>query len=174
MNEKTAEKTSLEIIRFINVPPARVYVAWTDPAQLRDWFGPENVRTRNITADVRVGGKYRWDLTSPEGEEMSAFGEYRELVPGKKIVFTWKWDDDENWTTHNSIVTVELFDRDGGTELLFKHEQLPSAESRDRQIFCVWISLRDGDRCRARRCERGHGCCLDPTRARLNSGADAR
>ena len=55
------------------------------------------MRTRNITADVRVGGKYRWDLTSPEGEEMSAFGEYRELIPGKKIVFTWKWDDDENW-----------------------------------------------------------------------------
>jgi hypothetical protein len=77
MNEKTAEKTSLEIIRFINVPPARVYDAWTDPEQLRQWFGPENVRTRNITADVRVGGKYRWDLTSPEGEEMSAFRERR-------------------------------------------------------------------------------------------------
>jgi uncharacterized protein YndB with AHSA1/START domain len=110
MNEKTAEKTSLEIIRFINVPPARVYDAWTDPEQLRQWFGPENVRTRNITADVRVGGKYRWD--------------------------------DENWTTHNSIVTVELFDRDGGTELRFKHEQLPSEESRDRHNE-GWNSILD-------------------------------
>ncbi len=54
MNEKTAEKTSLEIIRFISASPARVYDAWTDPAQLREWFGPENVRTRKITADVRV------------------------------------------------------------------------------------------------------------------------
>jgi len=42
MNEKTAEKTSLEIIRFISASPARVYDAWTDPAQLREWFGPEN------------------------------------------------------------------------------------------------------------------------------------
>ena len=83
MNEKTAEKTSLEIIRFINVPPARVYAAWTDPAQLKEWWGPEDVRTRSLTADVRVGGKYRWDLTSPQGEEMSAFGEYRE-DPGKE------------------------------------------------------------------------------------------
>jgi uncharacterized protein YndB with AHSA1/START domain len=32
-------------------------------------FGPENVRTRNITADVRVGGKYRWDLITEEGED---------------------------------------------------------------------------------------------------------
>ena len=142
MNEKTAEKTSLEIIRFINVPPARVYDAWTDPAQLREWFGPENVRTRNITADARIGGKYRWDLTSPEGEEMSAFGEYRELVPGKKIVFTWKWDDDETWENRTSVVTVELSESGGGTELRLTHEQLPSEESRDRQSE-GWNSLLD-------------------------------
>ena len=77
MKGKTAEKTSLEIVRFINAPTDRVYDAWADPGQLRQWFGPENVRTRNITADLRVGGKYRWDLTSPEGEEMSAFGDGR-------------------------------------------------------------------------------------------------
>ena len=140
MKEKTAEKTSLEIVRFINVPPDRVYDAWTDPAQLRRWFGPENVRTRKITADVRVGGKYRWDLTTPEGEEMSAFGEYRELVPGKKIVFTWQWDDDEDWENWTSVVTIELFERGGGTELRFRHEQLPSEESRDRHSE-GWNSL---------------------------------
>jgi len=143
MNEKTAQKTSLEIIRFINVSPARVYEAWTDPAQLREWFGPENVRTRNLTADVRVDGKYRWDLTSPEGEDMSAFGEYKELVQGKKIVFTWQWDDDEAWENRSSVVTIELFERRGGTELRFRHEQLPSEESRDRHNE-GWNSLLDG------------------------------
>ena len=142
MNEKTAEQTSLEIIRFINVPPARVYTAWTDPAQLKEWWGPEDVRTRSLTADVRVGGKYRWDLTSPQGEEMSAFGEYRELIPGKKIVFTWKWDDDEAWQHRTSIVTVEFSDRGGGTELFFKHDQLPSQESRDRHNE-GWNSILD-------------------------------
>ncbi len=90
------------------------------------------MQTHDFVADVRVGGEYRWDLTSPEGERMTARGEYRELVPDKKIVFTWKWDDDENWERHTSIVTVELSDREGGTELLLKHEQLPSEESRDR------------------------------------------
>src|SRR5215813_2158290 len=107
MKEKIAEKTSLEIVRFINAPTDRVYDAWTDPAQLRQWFGPE-------------------------GEEMSAFGEYRELVPGKKIVFTWQWDDDEDWENWTSVVTIQLFERGGGTELRFRHEQLPSEESRDR------------------------------------------
>ncbi len=132
MTTQSSDKLSLEIKRFINAPRARVYAAWTDPAQLKEWWGPESVRTRNFAADVRVGGKYRWDLINQEDEEMSVFGEYRELVPGKKIVFTWKWDDDDVWERHNSIVTVELSDRDGGTELILRHEKLPSEESRDR------------------------------------------
>jgi len=132
MTTKTAEKTSLEIIRFINAPPARVYKAWTDPAELQRWFGPEDVRTIKIDADVRVGGKYRWDLLKQDGDEWACLGEYRELLPGKKIVFTWKWEDDESWENHNSIVTVEFSARDGGTEVKLTHEQLPSEESRDR------------------------------------------
>ena len=122
---------SLEIKRLIKAPRDRVYAAWTDPAQLKQWFGPENVRTHNLVADVRVGGKFRWDLSNSEGEKMTCRGEYRELQPGKKIVFTWRWDDDEVWENHTSIVTVELFDCDGGTELRLIHEQLPNEESRD-------------------------------------------
>lgn len=143
MSGETIEKTSLEIVRFINVRANRIYEAWTDPAQLKEWWGPEGVRTRNLTAEVQVGGKYRWDLTSPDGEEMSAIGEYLELIPGKKIVFTWKWEDDEAWDNRTSVVTIELFERDGGTELRFRHEQLPSEESRDRHNE-GWNSLLDG------------------------------
>ena len=132
MTTKTAEKTSLEIKRFIGAPRDRVYAAWTDPVQLKEWWGPKHARTLKIVADTRIGGKYRWDLVNQEGEKMSVFGEYRELVPGKRVVFTWKWDDDETWKNCNSIVSVDFFDRDDGTELTLKHEQLPSEESRDR------------------------------------------
>jgi uncharacterized protein YndB with AHSA1/START domain len=127
-----ARKLSLEIRRFINAPRDRVYAAWTDPEQLRQWFGPENVQTRDIIADARVSGEFRWDLINPEGEEMTMRGEFRELQSNKKIVFTWQWDDDEEWKNHISVVTVELSDREGGTEVRLIHEQLPSEESRDR------------------------------------------
>jgi uncharacterized protein YndB with AHSA1/START domain len=125
------EKLSLEIKRFIKAPRDRVYAAWTDPAQLKEWFGPENVQTCELIADARVGGKFRWDIINAEGEEMTCRGEYRELQPGKKIVFTWQWDDDEVWENHTSVVTVELTDRDGGTELRLTHEKLPNEESRE-------------------------------------------
>ena len=128
---KTEEKTKLEIRRVINAPRDRVYAAWTDVEQLKQWFGPEKVRTRNLIADARVGGEFRWDLTNSEGEEMTMRGEFRELQPGKKIVFSWQWLDDEDWENHISVVTVELSDRDGGTELRLIHEQLPNEQSRD-------------------------------------------
>ena len=128
---KTGQNLSLEIKRVINAPRDRVYAAWTDPAQLKQWFGPENVRTRNLIADARVGGEFRWDLTNSEGEEMTMRGQFRELQPGKKIVFSWQWLDDEDWENHISVVTVELSDRDDGTELRLIHEQLPNEQSRD-------------------------------------------
>ena len=125
------EDLSLEIKRLIKAPRERVYAAWTDPVQLRQWFGPENVQTRNLIVDARVGGEFRWDLVNSEGENMTMRGEYRELRPGKKIVFTWQWEDDEDWQNHISIVTVELYDREGDTELRLTHKQLPNEESRD-------------------------------------------
>ena len=131
MTTKGTEKLSLEIKRLIKAPRDRVYAAWTDPAQLKQWFGPENVETRDLIAEAHVGGKFQWDLTNPEGERLTCRGEYRELQPGTKIVFTWQWQDDEDWETHNSVVTVELDDADGGTELRLTHEKLPNKESRD-------------------------------------------
>jgi uncharacterized protein YndB with AHSA1/START domain len=128
---KTEQNLKLEIKRVINAPRDRVYAAWTDPAQMKQWFGPENVQTRDLIADARVGGKFRWDLTNSEGEEMTVHGEYRELQPGNKIVFSWQWLDDEDWENQISIVTVELFDREGGTELRLTHERLPNEDSRD-------------------------------------------
>jgi uncharacterized protein YndB with AHSA1/START domain len=115
----------------IKAPRERVYAAWTDPVQLKQWFGPENVQTHELVADARVGGEFRWDLSDCDGEKMTVFGEYRELEPGRKIVFTWQWDDDEAWENQPSIVTVELKECDAGTEVRLTHELLPNEQSRD-------------------------------------------
>jgi uncharacterized protein YndB with AHSA1/START domain len=131
MTTKSLEKFGLEIKRFIKASPERVYAAWTEPAQLRQWFGPEQVKTDDLIVDPRVGGTFRWDLTNSDGEKMTMQGEFRELQPNRKVVFTWQWQDDEDWQNHVSIVKVELSERSGGTELRLTHEQLPNEQSRD-------------------------------------------
>lgn len=127
MTMQTAGNFSLEIKRLIKAPRASVSAAWTDPAQLKQWFGPEKVQTRALVADARVGGEFRWDLTS---SEMTMCGEFRELEPDGKIVCTWRFEDDEDWGNRTSVM-IELADRDGGTEVRLTHENLPSGESRD-------------------------------------------
>src|SRR5207237_456983 len=91
-----AKAEQLSIKRFIKASRDRVYAAWTDPVQLKKWFGPENVKTRNLIADVRVGGQFRWDCTDPECKEVTISGEYRELQPGKKIVFKCELEENED------------------------------------------------------------------------------
>ena len=130
MTAKSGVAAALEIKRLMKASRERVYAAWTDPEQLQQWFGPAKVRTRALEADVRVGGKFRWDITSPEGEEMTVEGEYRELEPGRKIVFSWQWQEDAEWEGYLSIVTVELEETDKGTEVRLRHESLPSEKSR--------------------------------------------
>lgn len=131
MKTKTTDKPSLEIERFIKASPERVYAAWTDPEQMKQWFKPHSVETTGLILDARVGGEFRWDLINDEGEAMTMRGEFRELQPNRKIVFSWKWEDDEVWENHTSIVTVELSERPGGTQLRLIHEQLPNEQSRD-------------------------------------------
>ena len=132
----------LEIKRFIKAPADRVYAAWTQPEQLRQWFGPEQVQTTNLIADPRSGGTFRWDLTDSDGDKLTMKGEFRELQPGRKVVFTWHWENDEVWENHVSIVTVELTERAGGTELRLIHEQLPNEQSRDSHT-AGWNSALD-------------------------------
>jgi uncharacterized protein YndB with AHSA1/START domain len=55
------EKLALEIKRHIKAPRERVYAAWTDPVQMKQWFGPENVQTRDLIADAWVGGERKDD-----------------------------------------------------------------------------------------------------------------
>src|SRR5438874_5772985 len=103
MTTKLPGKLSLEITRVIKAPRELVYAAWTDPAQLREWFGPENVQTRSFVAEARVGGRLRCELTISDGEEMTVHGEYHELEPNRKILFSWQWQDDEDWELRDSV-----------------------------------------------------------------------
>src|SRR5947207_15910641 len=97
MTTKLPGKLSLEITRVIKAPRDRVYAAWTEPAQLKEWFGPENVQTRSLLAEARVGGRFRWELTNSEDEEMTVHCEFRELVLNRKIVFSWNREQEYSW-----------------------------------------------------------------------------
>ena len=106
------EKTRLQIRRVYQASVATVYAAWTDPEQVKHWMGPsDDFGEAEVTSDVRVGGMYR------------------EIVPNKKLVYTWAW---ESTPERESLVTVEFKPSGNGTELVLTHEQFADSEARDK------------------------------------------
>jgi uncharacterized protein YndB with AHSA1/START domain len=120
---------SLTLKRRIGASPEKVYAAWTDPAQIARWWGPEQAETLSAELDARVGGRFRIVFRTPDGEEHDVSGTYREVAPGERLVFTWVW---RTMPERQSLVTVTL-KRDGdGTLLTLQHEQFFDQAARDR------------------------------------------
>ena len=123
-------KPSLTLKRRFNAPAATVYAAWTKPEKLKAWFGPSDQLDATIMeADVRVGGRYRFVLRSPDGDEHDVSGIYQEVVPDRKLVFTWAWRDTPE---RESLVTVTIAGDGDGCLLTLLHEQFFDAAARDR------------------------------------------
>ena len=124
------EKTRLQVRRVYNVPVAKVYAAWTDPEQVKHWMGPsDDFGEAQVTSDLRVGGRYRIVMPAPDGELHKVGGTYREIVPNRKLVYTWAW---ESTPERESLVTVEFKAAGNGTELVVTHEQFADTEARDK------------------------------------------
>ena len=129
---KTYPDTTVQITRVIESSRASVFAAWTDAATARKWWGPKDVQTEELVIEPRVGGKFRWQLRTPEGEGITAEGEFREVRPEEKITLTWRGTQDAVEGAEESLVSVEFREKDSRTtELHLTHENLPSEESRD-------------------------------------------
>ena len=126
---KHAEGPSLTIKRRLNAPPPTVYRAWTDPAQITRWFGPEQAEVLLAEADARVGGRFHIVFRTSGGEEHGVSGVYRDVVPGQKLVFTWAWRTSPE---RESLVTITLKPEGEVTLLTVTHEQFFDEPARDR------------------------------------------
>jgi uncharacterized protein YndB with AHSA1/START domain len=123
-----AKNIELRVSRFIAAKREQVFQAWTTPALMRQWFCPRDMIAPHAEADPRVGGGYKVQMKNNKGELHTTYGVYRQIIPNEKLVFTWGWEGPERQET---LVTVELRDKDGGTELVLTHERFATQESAD-------------------------------------------
>jgi uncharacterized protein YndB with AHSA1/START domain len=127
--DESRESEALTIDRTYDASPEQVWEAWTDPRALTRWFGPEN--TDSVLAaelDVRAGGHYRIAFTTTDGEHHEVGGTYREVQPGRRLVFTWAW---RSTPDRESLVSL-LFQPVGtGTHLVLRHERFVDESARE-------------------------------------------
>jgi uncharacterized protein YndB with AHSA1/START domain len=121
---------SLILKRRLKASPEDVYAAWTDPAKLKQWFRPGSGPVLPGTElDVREGGHYTIAVRGEDGEEHRVSGSYREVVPGRKLVFTW---GSGCAPKTESLVTVLIKPDGDGSILTLIHEQFVDEVSRER------------------------------------------
>ena len=119
----------LVLKRIYPTNAARLYRMWTDEALLKQWFCPgADMSVPVAELDVRVGGHYRVVMQNKDGETYSPAGTYEEVVPGKRLVFSWQWSDSEV-VTRVSVEFREISPAE--TELTLTHSGFPDGAVRD-------------------------------------------
>ena len=131
-NRTTVERKSereLVVTRTFNAPARIVFEAWTKPELIRRWWAPKSsgVPLTSCEADVRVGGRYRFEFGRDGAKPMAFFGRYIEVIPDARLVWTNEESDD-------GAVTTMTFEDKGGKTLLVLHELYPSKEALDGAI----------------------------------------
>ena len=122
--------TTLRLSRTFAASRERVFRAFTDPEELKHWFGPSDEYEVPVAeVDLRVGGRYRLDLRTPSGNLYRVAGVYREIRSPERLVYTWRWEVGDD--VGETLVTLEFRSLGGSTEVSLTHERFPTPAARD-------------------------------------------
>jgi uncharacterized protein YndB with AHSA1/START domain len=141
----TGEKgrQDLLVTRVFNAPRELVWEAWTDPQHFKQWWGPRDYTCPYCEMDLRVGGKYLNCMRSPEGQDIWSTGEYREIIPMERLVFTDCFADEDGNVVPATyyglgpdfplvmLVTVTFEEQHGKTKVILEHIGLPTGPEGD-------------------------------------------
>lgn len=116
-NQDNTDAPQFSITRVFDAPQELVWRAWTEPAEFAAWLHPMGVATDGVSADVRVGGRYRYTMTNTEtGQQFPTGGEYLEVDPMDRLVLTWGDPDAEVEGT--PVLTLTFTPQGDKTELV--------------------------------------------------------
>ncbi|HEY3004828.1 MAG TPA: SRPBCC domain-containing protein [Kribbellaceae bacterium] len=126
------DPTAIRIERTFAAPAKVVFEAWTSAELLRRWYPPgADWDTPVAEVDLRVGGRLRLVMRSPDGEEFGGGGEYREITPPTRLVFTWAWDRSDVGEGVQ-LVEVDFSEHpDGTTTVVMTNRGLADERSRE-------------------------------------------
>ena len=101
------------------VSPDEAFALITEPERLRRW------QTVTAYVDLRAGGDYRWTITPGH----VAAGTYKEIEPGKRVVFGWGWEGSEDLPPDASTITFTIEPSEGGSLVTLTHEGLSEEQA---------------------------------------------
>jgi uncharacterized protein YndB with AHSA1/START domain len=135
----TAED-SIVVERTFNANIALIWQLWTDPEHFKNWYGPKGFTIPVADMDLRIGGRRLVCMASPDGRmKMWTVGEYKEIVPTTRLVYTESPSDENgNMISPSAMgmpegfpavteIIVSFEDMGGHTKMVMKHAGMPAA-----------------------------------------------
>jgi uncharacterized protein YndB with AHSA1/START domain len=105
------------ITRLVAAPRDLVFRAWTEPAHLARWWGPQGFTNPVCEVDARVGGELRIVMRGPDGTDYPMRGVFREVVAPQRLVFTNFPVDARDRPLMDGLTTVTFAAEGGKTRL---------------------------------------------------------
>lgn len=121
------------LARTFRASPRVVFDAWTKADLVKRWWAPVQLGVKMVSceADVRVGGKYRYVLQPRDNPEIAFSGEYREISPHSRLVYTQVF---EPMADAGEMEITVTFEEDGAHTRVLSREVYPSPEARQGSI----------------------------------------
>lgn len=126
------------VTRTFDAPREAVWRAWTDARALHTWLHPSGVLTplESIKANVRVGGSYAYTLVIPNRGTFPTAGTFLEVRAPERLKFTWGNPEDSE--KHFPVVTIDLVETAGKTELTFELLGVRDDRGHERSLYEGW------------------------------------
>jgi uncharacterized protein YndB with AHSA1/START domain len=121
----------LHLERDLGAPAERVFAACLDPEALAEWWGPAGFTSPRVDLDARAGGRYRIRMQPPEGDAFHLRGEFVEVDPPRRLVYTFEWEDPDPGD-RQTVVTLSFLERGQGTKVVL--DQGPFATEARRAL----------------------------------------
>ena len=115
---------TVHLHRVLAASPEKIYRAFTDPDAMAQWLPPYGFTAKVHSMDARVGGSFKTSFTNfTTGNSHSFGGDYREMVPNHRLVYTDKFDDSN--LPGEMTVTVDLKALSFGTDVSITQSGIP-------------------------------------------------
>ncbi len=117
----------LVVRRTISAPRARIFEAFGRPDLLSQWFTPSaEISVEILTFDFVPGGRFRLRYIMPDGRRPTVGGDYERIEPPALIALTWIWEPPDPLENIPMRVVFQFGDKGSATEVVIRHEKLPS------------------------------------------------
>jgi uncharacterized protein YndB with AHSA1/START domain len=131
----------IALTRTVKQPIERVFHFWSDVEALKKWWRPQGFKMVNAYVESRIGGEYTFELLTPDGDLVMQYGQFQEIVPPTKLVFTNKCEARDG-CEQETLVRVALAPKGNSTEISVKHTLMPDPKCR-AQAEQVWKEVLD-------------------------------